>query len=107
MIFQGSFYLMSRKHWDFLGGLQVEGYGEFAQEATELALKTWLSGGKVMVNKNTWYAHKHRKFGRVRSPWGTKEGNRYSKDFWLNNKWDKRIHDLEWLFKRFNLPYEK
>lgn len=103
MVFQGSFYLMSRKHWDFLGGLQTEGYGEFAQEPIELALKTWLSGGKVMVNKNTWYAHKHRKFGRIRSPWGVKQGNRYSRDFWLNNRWDKRIHDLDWLIKRFSL----
>ena len=103
MVFQGSCYLMSRKHWDWLGGLQEKGYGTFAQEAIELALKTWLGGGKVMVNKTTWYAHKHRKFKRVFTPAGIKEGNKYSQDYWLNNRWTERIHDLDWLMKRFGL----
>ncbi len=105
MVFQGSCWLMSRKHWDWLGGLQLEGYGTFTQEPIELALKTWLGGGKVMVNKKTWYAHKHRKFGRttagLTSSQEVKDGNAYSKDFWVNNRWDKRIHDLDWLPKRF------
>ena len=108
MAFQGSCWLMSRKHWDWLGGLQEEGYGTFTQEPIEIALKTWLGGGQVMVNKLTWYAHKHRKFGRTVSPCPSKEtemGNLYSKDFWLNNRWDKRIHDLKWLFDRFGLKY--
>ena len=103
MVFQGSCWLMSRKHWDWLGGLSEEGYGEFAQESTELCLKTWLGGGKVMVNKNTWYAHKHRKFGRIVAPAKVQQGNKYSQDFWLNNRWDERIHDLNWLMKRFGL----
>ena len=103
MVFQGSCWFMSRKHWDFLGGLQKEGYGTFAQEAIEIALKTWLGGGKVMVNKKTWYAHKHRKFGRI-SPVKNYEidaGNRYSQDYWLNNRWEKRVHNLDWLMARF------
>lgn len=103
MVFQGSCYLMSRKHWNWLGGLQEEGYGPFAQEAIELALKTWLGGGKVMVNKTTWYAHKHRKFRRVISPYGVSKGNKYSQDYWLNNRWEGRVHDLNWLMRRFNL----
>ena len=103
MLFQGSCYVMSCKHWERLGGLNEDGYGPFAQEAVELSLKTWLGGGKVMVNKSTWYAHKHRKFGRVLSPTSrqVKDGNAYSKDFWLNNKWDKRVHDIEWLIAKF------
>jgi len=107
MVFQGSCWVMSRKHWDWLGGLKEEGYGTFTQEPIEIALKTWLGGGKVMTNKNTWYAHKHRKFKRT-THIDSKEverGNKYSQDFWLNNRWDKRIHDLKWLFDRFGLRY--
>ena len=105
MLFQGSCYLMSRKHWDWLGGLQEEGYGSFAQEAVEVCLKTWLGGGKVIVNKNTWYAHKHRSFGRHVSPRRSdvQNGETYSRDFWLNNRWNKRIHDINWLTRRFGL----
>lgn len=103
MVFQGSCWVMSRKHWNTLGDLQEEGYGTFTQEPVEIALKTWLGGGKVMVNKKTWYAHQHRKFGRTHTMSRTEviKGNAYSRDFWLNNKWDKRIHDLEWLMERF------
>lgn len=103
MTFQGSCWFMSRKHWDWLGGLQEEGYGTFTQEPMEIALKTWLGGGKVMVNKKTWYAHKHRKFGRTVRISGdeVRKGNAYSKDFWINNRWDKRVHDFEWLMEHF------
>jgi len=103
MVFQGSCYVMSRKHWDWLGGLQTEGYGEFAQEAVEIALKTWLGGNKVMVNKDVWYAHKHRKFGRALAPSGVKAGNAYSRDFWLNDMWFSRTRNLVWLLRRFNV----
>jgi|SRR3989344_183002 len=110
MVFQGSCWFMSREHWDSLGDLQEEGYGTFTQEPIELALKTWLGGGKVMVNKKTWYAHKHRKFGRttvnLSGSEEIKNGNKYSKDFWLSDKWDKRIHDLKWLMERFGLEYK-
>lgn len=109
MVFQGSCWVMSRKHWNLLGELQEEGYGTFAQEALEICLKTWLGGGKVMVNKTTWYAHKHRKFRRpyrTNSP-EIEAGNKYSMDFWLNNRWEKRVHDIEWLMKRFGLKFRK
>jgi glycosyltransferase involved in cell wall biosynthesis len=108
MVIQGSCWVMSRKHWDWLGPLQEEGYGTFTQEPIEICLKTWLGGGRVVVNKHTWYAHKHRKFGRTVRIRGNEvdAGNAYSKDFWLNNRWDKRIHDLKWLFDRFGLRYD-
>lgn len=104
MVFQGSCWIMSRKHWNFLGELQEEGYGTFTQEPIEIALKTWLGGGKVMVNKKTWYAHQHRKFGRTHRLDSDEviAGNTYSRDYWLNNKWEKRLHNLSWLVERFN-----
>lgn len=103
MLFQGSCWVMSRKHFDWLGGLQEEGYGTFVLEPLEIALKTWLGGGRVVVNKKTWYAHQHRKFGRTHQV-PDKDflaSNAYALDFWLNNRWDKRIHDLEWLIDKF------
>ena len=105
MVFQGSCWVMSREHWDRLGGLQEKGDGTFAQEPMEIALKTWLGGGKVMINKNTWYAHKHRKFKRTMGLDGgeIKQGNTYSREFWLNNQWAERKHDFDWLMKRFSL----
>lgn len=104
-VFQGSCWIMSRKHWNRIGGLPEEGYGSFTQEPIQIALKTWLGGGKVMVNKKTWYAHKHRKFGRnthINSK-EVRRGNKYSQDYWLNNRWRDRKYDLDWLMKKFEL----
>jgi glycosyltransferase involved in cell wall biosynthesis len=55
----GSGWFITKEHYFELGGFpNVDPYGH-AQEPIWLALKNWLYGGKVMVNKNTWYAHLH------------------------------------------------
>ena len=106
MTSQGSAWLMSRKHWDWLGGLGIEGYGDFIQEFQEIGCKTWLGGGEVRVNKKTWYAHLHKgaTHGRgyfiSRSSWS--RGLYYSADFWINNRWKDRRRDFEWLIEKFN-----
>lgn len=106
MTSQGSCWFMSKRHfWDFLGGLQTDGYGDFIQEFQEIGMKTWLGGGQVKVNKKTWYAHLHKgnRYGRGyfigRDSW--KKGMQYSADLWLNNKWENRVHDFAWLVEKF------
>jgi glycosyltransferase involved in cell wall biosynthesis len=106
MSFQGSCWFMHRTHfWDFLGGMSEEGYGDFCQEPQEIGNKTWLGGGKVMVNKKTWYAHLHKgkTYGRgyPQSKDAITRGHVYAGEYWMNNKWDKRIHDIEWLVEKF------
>jgi len=67
MAMQGSFWIMSRKHWDtVIKNLQPE-YGTLYQDSTEMIMKTWQAGGELMINKNTWYAHKHVSFNRTHS----------------------------------------
>jgi len=102
---QGSAWFMTRKHWDWLCGLHTEGYGTFIQEFQELGMKTWLGGGQVKVNKKTWYAHLHK---GTRFPRGyplsrseRDQGIRYSADFWMNNRWTGRVHDMSWLISKF------
>ena len=66
MAMQGSMWLMPQKWWnDVIGELQTEGYGPLYQDSHEMIFKTWKAGGKMMINKNTWYAHKHRSFSRT------------------------------------------
>lgn len=102
---QGSCWFMSRRHFDWLGGLSLEGYGDFIQEFQEIGMKTWLGGGRVVVNKLCWYAHLHkgRQYGRgynvSRASWHN--GCHYSADLWLNNRWKDRVHDMGWLIEKF------
>jgi len=73
MAMQGSVWLMPRKWWDeVIGELQMEGYGPLYQDSHEMVFKTWKAGGKLMINKNTWFAHKHRSFARTHAD-GTPE----------------------------------
>lgn len=59
--FQGSCWFMSRYCWDtFVGPLDEINYGWFTQEPQEIGMKVWLGGGRVVVNKKTFYAHWHK-----------------------------------------------
>jgi hypothetical protein len=104
--FQGSCWFMTKKHYDeFLHGMSEEGYGTFVREAQEIGLKTWLGGGRVMINKKTWYAHLHKgpQYGRMYfiDKKEMERGDAYCDDFWFNNRWSGAKHDLAWLIERF------
>lgn len=66
MAMQGSCWVMMRAWWDeVIGELQTEGYGPHYQDSTEMVFKTWQAGGKLMVNKTTWFAHRWKRFNRT------------------------------------------
>ena len=89
MAMQGSCWMMPKKWWNkVIKELQTEGYGPSYQDSHEMVFKTWQAGGRLMVNKKTWFAHKHRSFSRTHQE-GTKEnpsnreaGWQYSLDVW-------------------------
>jgi glycosyltransferase involved in cell wall biosynthesis len=67
MTFQGSLWFMKKTWFEKNGFEQVDGYqGLPQQEAEEIGITTWTRGGRVVVNKKTWYAHLHKggEFGR-------------------------------------------
>ena len=104
MTFQGPCWFMSANNFhNRLHGMQTEVYGNFCAESQELALKTWLGGGRVVVNKNTWYAHLSDYPGRPHYVSAKEQelgwGN--SARYWTENKWEGRIHDFDWLIERF------
>jgi glycosyltransferase involved in cell wall biosynthesis len=73
MAMQGSMWCMPAKWFrEVIGELQTEGYGPLIQDSHEMVFKTWQAGGSLMLNKNTWFAHKHRSFPRTHNN-GTKE----------------------------------
>ena len=75
MAMQGSMWVMPHKWWDdVIKELQTEGYGQMYQDSHEMIFKTWKAGGRMIVNKNTWFAHKHRSFVQGRHE-GTKQNS--------------------------------
>lgn len=66
MAMQGSFWIMEKKWWDnVIGELDSKRYGDMLQDSHEMQFKTWKKGGKLVVNKRTWFAHKHVSFPRT------------------------------------------
>jgi glycosyltransferase involved in cell wall biosynthesis len=63
---QGSAWFTSRAHWNRIGPLDQSRFGTFWFENLEMSMKTWLTGGRQMVTKNTWYAHLYKgaRYGR-------------------------------------------
>jgi|SRR3989344_220170 len=109
---QGSLYFTTRKWWfEMIGPLDSEIYGPFAQECQEICNRTWLGGGRCVVNKKTWYAHLHKgsrgkNYGFSNAQYTkfyeNKEfGRKNCIDYWINNKWAERKYDFDWLIEKF------
>jgi glycosyltransferase involved in cell wall biosynthesis len=106
MSLQGSCFMMTRdKYWEL--NICDESFGSWGNQGIEVAAKTWLSGGKVMVNHKTWYAHMFRTQGGDFSFPYQQSGNEVSRckakvrDMFWKNKYDKQIYPLRWLVERF------
>lgn len=101
----GACFFMERTRFWELDGMD-EKHGSWGQFGTEIACKSWLSGGQHMVNKNTWFAHMFRTNKDFGFPYPIKFSDQeaariYSKDFWINNKWPKAIRKLQWIIDKF------
>lgn len=57
--FQRSCYFMRRDYFYRLGLLDAVNFGHMGSEALEIVVKCKRDGGRVVINKNTWYAHAH------------------------------------------------
>jgi len=105
MTFQGSCWFMHRQRFLDLECLDDINYGHMGKEAQEICLKSWMSGGRCIVNKKTWYAHLDKKERGYPLSQETKDKSRlFAMDFWLNNRWPKQINDLRWLIDKFVPP---
>ncbi|OHA15784.1 MAG: hypothetical protein A3A10_00085 [Candidatus Tagabacteria bacterium RIFCSPLOWO2_01_FULL_42_9] len=106
MSLQGSCFMATReKYWEL--ELCDESFGSWGNQGIEVAMKTRLSGCKVLVNHKTWYAHMFRtQGGDFGFPWPV-SGNEVQKtknkvrDLFFNNKWSKQIYPLSKVIEQF------
>lgn len=110
MIFHGSCWFMSKDHFLSIGGLDEVLFKTLYQEPQELSFKTWLSGGRVVINKNAWYAHMHKgkDFGDDPNIRGyrldltaMRATERFGTTLWMNNCWKQSERPIKWLIDKF------
>ena len=104
---QGSMWIANREFFlKTVGELDTEGYGSLIQDSVEVSMKYWKAGGKLLLNKNTWFAHKFRGFPRTHNngspenPAQNEKGYKHALDLWedyylkeLRPKWDKQYEN--------------
>jgi glycosyltransferase involved in cell wall biosynthesis len=106
MSLQGSCYMMTREQY-MKFSVDREVLGSWGNEGLEIACKTWLSGGKCLVNHRTWYSHMFRTQGAdfgFPYPQGGKHvsrtKNRVKELFW-NKQFKHQIYPVSWLVSKF------
>lgn len=105
MSLQGSFFMSTReKYFDM--PLCDETWGSWGQQGSEVAIKAWLSGMRVIINKRCWYAHLFRtqtgfSFPYPQSGKSQQKARDICNDIFKNNKWEKQIYPLSWLVEKF------
>lgn len=106
MSLQGSCWMLSKDKY-FELDICDEAWGYWGSQGIEVACKTWLSGGRVLVNHHTWYAHMFRTQG---SDFGfpyhisakqSEHAKQVARDIFFADKWDKQVRPLKWLVDKF------
>jgi hypothetical protein len=106
MSLQGSCFMLTRdKYWEL--NICDEEFGSWGSQGIEVACKTWLSGGRVVVNHDTWYAHLFRTqggdfgFPYELSGKQTEHAKKLAKEVFFGNKLPKQEKPLSWLLEKF------
>lgn len=105
MTIQGSAFMLTRaKYWEL--DICSEEFGSWGQQGVEVACKTWLSGGRVVCLRTTWYAHMFRTQEGFKFPYHNPESEieknrKLSRELFQNNKWPKAIRTFESLLEQF------
>jgi hypothetical protein len=109
MSIQGSCFMVTRDKY-FELDLCSEDFHSWGQQGVEVACKTWLSGGRVLVNRTTFYAHLFRTAGGdfgfpYANPMSKVMENReLSKRLFANDEWKGATRKFAWLVDKFQPP---
>jgi hypothetical protein len=106
MSLQGSCFMLTREKYLELGMNDLS-FGSWGSQGIEVALRTWLSGGRVICDHNTWYAHMFRtQGGDFGFPYSLSQSQvnhakNKIREVFFKGKWDKQIHKVSWLVEKF------
>lgn len=102
----GAFFCLSREKYHELN-ICDEKHGSWGAQGSEVCFKTWLSGGRLITNRNTWYSHMFRTqggdfgFPYPLSQNAVDRAREHLNNVWLNSRYEHQVHLLSWLVEKF------
>ena len=106
MSFGGGCWVMPRDRFLAYGGMD-EAYGPWGSVGIEIACKTWLSGGRLVLNRAVAYGHLFRtkapgfSFPYPLSGTAVEAAKKRSRTIWFGNQWAGQTRPLSWLLDKF------
>lgn len=106
MSLQGSCFMLTRERYWALK-ISDEWFGSWGSQGIEVACKTWLSGGRVIVNRRTWYAHLFRtqggdfSFPYHQSQSAVDEAKKKARELFFKGRFEGQVKPLSWLVEKF------
>jgi glycosyltransferase involved in cell wall biosynthesis len=102
----GACFFMTRRRFRRLGYMD-EKHGSWGQFGTEISCKSWLSGGRQVVNKKTWFSHLFRTqgldfgFPYEISHQAQVRAREYSQWLWKGGNWKHAVRPVSWIVDKF------
>jgi ribosomal protein L37E len=101
----GACFFMARDRFLAIGGLDT-GHGGWGQFGVEIACASWLTGGRHVVNRRTWFAHLFRTQQGFGFPYplpgsDQERAREYSRRLWFENRRPGQVLPLSWLIEKF------
>lgn len=109
MSIQGSCFMITKDKW-FELDICSEDFHSWGQQGVEVACKTWMSGGRVVVSRKTWYSHMFRTQGGdfsfpYHNPQSKVNENREkSRQLFQKDNWPLATRKFQWILDKFNPP---
>lgn len=109
MSIQGSCYMLTKERYIALD-IDSSQFNSWGQNGTEVACKTWMSGGRVISNLYTFYAHMFRtRGGDFGFPYPNpqnkvNENRELSRELFQRDKWPLATRKFQWILDKFNPP---
>jgi glycosyltransferase involved in cell wall biosynthesis len=98
------FMLTRERYWKL--NICDKDFGSWGSQGIEVACKSWLSGGRLMVNKNTWFAHCFRTqkdfgFPYPQSNTQVQKAKQRAKEMFFKSRNNWQVLPLSWLVEKF------
>lgn len=101
----GACFMLTRERYWALNICDKE-FGSWGSQGIEVACKSFLSGGRLMVNKNTWFSHMFRTqkdfgFPYPQSNTQVQNAKKRAKEMFFGGKFKGQVRPLSWMIEHF------